>query len=430
MIPLSTQRLQTLFKESSKNATIIGRHEGYALEFKESFGWQSRNEYLRSMAAFANHSGGYILFCIKRTPNTFIGLSDEALERFNNIDDAQWSALIRSYFAPAFIWEKTTFTYKGMDFGVFYAHMADEKPIICRISEGKLRKSAIYYRYKAETTEIDYPELNRIIENEKRKINDMWMQKIKQIETAGIAKTAILNLETGKVDGTNTSLYIDKALLNQIEFINEGTFVDTGGSPVLKIVGDVQPVELGPTVVVETEREFVLNYDVLFNKLFDQGDVVAPEEYIRQACYIPASTIPIYYFIHKAGLSMTNAIAILDAEANAPSSKRYLRKRLQERVKRHVPLSTLNTGAADHKRSYYEALVNENLVLPDTKEKIKYVLLAIRALDKDKVTQHKEYILSLSKQLYSRWYPEQDNGFRGLLREAFCWLDEALFMPE
>jgi len=424
--PLSEQNLQLIFRERSNKTTIIGKREGYNLEFKKSFGWQSRFEYLRTMAAYANNNGGYILFGIGSSPNTFIGLNEEALERFNSIDDSQWSALIRSSFAPALIWGRTTFIFKKMVFGIIYTYEAKEKPIICRVASGELRKAAIYYRYKAETTEIEYPELSSIIEREKSRINDLWIQKIKQLDTAGIAKTAILNFDTGSVDGNNASLYIDKSLLNQIDFINEGTFVDTGGTPALKIVGEVQTAEPGPPIIIEEEREIVINYDILFRKLFDQEDIKAPKEYIKAACFMPASTIPIYYFIQKAGITVKAAILIIDSTTNAPWTKKHLRNRLKGHRIRQVSVSSLN----EQKKTFYDALVEENLVIPAEKEAIKFVLTAIRAIGKSIVSSHKKYLLSVAKQIYSDWYPNQDSAFRGVMREAFCWLDEALYLHD
>lgn len=259
--PLSQSHLLKIFKKSSRNPNLIGTNEGVTIEYKESFGWKSLSDYLKAMASFANRDGGYIIFGVKDKPHELLGLQGQALERFESIDNQVWSTNIREYFSPEIIWEKSVFQFEEKYFGIMYTYPANEKPIICKKDADELRKSAIYYRYNSQNSEIDYPELHSIIENEKNKINDQWMRTIRQIGDSGITKTALLDLNSGKMTGVNTTLYIDESLLGDIAFVQEGSFVETGGNPALKIVGQVQTVVGAQRIVVEQEHNKAINAD-------------------------------------------------------------------------------------------------------------------------------------------------------------------------
>lgn len=248
--PLSDQSILKIFRKSPRNQKLIGTNEGVTVEYKASFGWASMSEYFKAMASFANREGGYIVFGIKDKPHEFLGLVGDALERFENIDNQVWSTNLRDHFAPELVWEKRTFIFEERTYGILYTYAAKEKPVICKKDAGELKKAAIYYRYNSQNSEIDFPELHAIIEAEKNKINDLWMKTIRQIGDSGVSRTALLDLKSGRLTGSNTTLYMDESLLDEIEFVQEGSFVETGGNPALKVVGQVQTVVGAQRVIV------------------------------------------------------------------------------------------------------------------------------------------------------------------------------------
>ena len=60
--PLSLELLSGIFRTSPKDPTRIINREGTTIEFKESYNHGNMAQYFKAMAAFANNSGGYILF--------------------------------------------------------------------------------------------------------------------------------------------------------------------------------------------------------------------------------------------------------------------------------------------------------------------------------------------------------------------------------
>lgn len=216
---------------------IISREGGW-LEFKESFNWGSKDKYAKSMAAFANNKGGYIIFGIKDKPRDLLGLQSD---NFETTDEAKITAYLNSVFSPEILFEKFVITLHTKSVGILYTHQLKNKPAVCIKNDGELKEGDIYYRYNARTEKIKYPELKALLESIKEEERKNWMSHLERISQIGPTNVAIMDTVRGEISGKNGTLVIDKKLIPKLKFINEGNFKD-GGKPVLRLVGDVKPV--------------------------------------------------------------------------------------------------------------------------------------------------------------------------------------------
>lgn len=429
MTPLSDISLSKIFKKSTRNPNLIGTNEGIIIEYKESFGWKSLSDYLKAMASFANREGGYIIFGVKDKPHELLGLQDQALERFTNIDNQEWTTNLKEHFAPEIVWEKTIYIFEGKKYGIIYTYPAKEKPVICKKDAGELRKAAIYYRYNSQNSEIEYPELHSIIEQEKQKINEQWMKTIRQIGDTGIAKTAILDLQSGKMTGANTTLYIDENLLNDIEFVQEGSFVETGGNPALKVVGQVQTVVGAQRVIVEQECNKAINADEIIKSFITQENVNNPLEFIKQICYQSTGNMPVYYYLSLANKSNDEGISFIDDVPINSMSKDLLKRRINNREVKFGRLPNNTSIVTKAKKEYIQAILEHNLIIPNTEIELKYCLIAIRAIEPTQIAKHKDYILNILYEIYSTYFNSQPfSSIKSDFRYTLCWVDEALYI--
>lgn len=226
------------FHDSTTNR-IISRESSW-LEFKESFNWNSKDKYTKSMVAFANNKGGYIIFGIKDNPRDLVGLRSN---NFETVDEAKITAYLNSIFAPEIIFEKFTILVKSKNIGVLYTHQAKTKPIVCLKNDGELKEADIYYRYTARSERIKYPELAAMFEFVKKEERKGWMELFEKISKIGPTNAAIMDTIGGEITGRSGTLIIDKKLIPKLRFINEGIFKEVG-KPVLKLIGDVKPVSI------------------------------------------------------------------------------------------------------------------------------------------------------------------------------------------
>lgn len=381
------------------------------------------------MAAFSNRDGGYIIFGIKDKPHELLGLKSEALKRFEEIDNQVWSTHLREHFSPEIIWEKIIFNFEGNNYGVLYTYSAKEKPVICKKDADELRKGAIYYRYNSQNSEIDYPELHNTIEEEKNKINSIWMQTIRQIGDSGVTKTALLDLKSGKMTGANTSLYIDESLLNDISFVQEGSFVETGGNPALKVVGQVQTVVGAQRVVVEQERNKAINADEIINSFITQEKVNNPLEFVKQICYQNTGNMPVYYYLNLANKNDDEAISFIESVPINSMSKDLLKRRISQKEIKFVRCSNSISAASKRKTAYLQSLLEESLIIPTSETELKYCLSAIRGLERSQIKDHKDYILNVMYEIYTNYFNNQPfSSIKPEFRYSLCWIDEAMYM--
>lgn len=238
------------------------------LEFKESFNLNGLAEYFRDFAAFANNSGGYIIFGVTNSPRKLKGLSQKSLEQFNKIDEEKISGFINEHFAPYIDWEMNSIKINTKTFGILYIYKAAQKPTICKRGDDRqnLKNGEIYYRYAGRTEVIQYSELANIIENRIKENNEQWLRKVKKIGEAGPSNVGILDTVSGVIEANQGTLLIDKELVKEISFIKEDSFNEKKGARTLKLVGSVQPinsVEIARVIKRRLTDEYPYSYKKL-----------------------------------------------------------------------------------------------------------------------------------------------------------------------
>ena len=100
------QNVRKVLSSRTAAGTLKSR-ESNTVEFKESFNKSNTPKYAKTMAAYANNRGGYIIFGVKDNPRKIVGLKNE---NFENMSQEQFSEAINSLFAPAMDWDCGTFT--------------------------------------------------------------------------------------------------------------------------------------------------------------------------------------------------------------------------------------------------------------------------------------------------------------------------------
>lgn len=218
---------------------IISRESGW-LEFKESFNWNSKDKYVKSMAAFANNNGGYIVFGIKDKPRDLVWLQSG---NFEITDEAKITSYLNSVFSPEIVFKKFVTTVHLKDIGILYTYPSTNKPVVCLKNDGELKEADIYYRYNARSERIKYAEIKILFELAKKEERKSWMEHLEKISKIGITNVAIMDTIGGEITGKGGTLVIDKKLIPKLKFINEGSFKE-GGNPALRLIGDVKPVSI------------------------------------------------------------------------------------------------------------------------------------------------------------------------------------------
>ncbi len=238
------------FLSQIDNKGYLKHRESTTVEFKENFNFGNMPKYAKTMSAFANNKGGYIIFGVKDGPRMLVGVKKE---RFDGLKLEKITEFLIEHFEPEIKWDIGIVEINGRSFGYIYTYEAEEKPVICKKNAGgnELKSGEIYYRYRAQTRKIEYPELKKIIDKFREKERLIWMKHIERIAQIGPSNVALVDLLTGTLHTTKlegTKLIMDRELLQElrdkVKFVEEGKFSEKEGEPTLKIVGEIQAVDI------------------------------------------------------------------------------------------------------------------------------------------------------------------------------------------
>lgn len=163
-------------------------------------------------------------------------------EKFQKLDRKNFNQSLLSCLSCAVDFEMTTHTVGTKKVGIMYIHPAKIKPVIAtKGASNGVGTGHIYFRYQAENRLIGPTELQQIIEERIRTLSETILSKhLSNILHNGIENSAVLNIESGEVDGKAGKFLIDEELLPKLSFVREGEFVEKSGKATLRLIGDMK----------------------------------------------------------------------------------------------------------------------------------------------------------------------------------------------
>ncbi len=227
-----------IFKFHSTLTNRLVTREDDWIEFKESFNWNSKDKYAKSIAGMSNNYGGYIIFGVKDQPKDLVGLKND---NFDLLDEEKVTEFLNDAFSPEIKYEKFTIQINKLSIGIIKIHESSSKPIVAIKNHGDIQEACIYYRYSGRTDKIKYPELVALLEKVKTEERSIWRRFFEKMLKTDPSNIAIMDIVKGDITGSSQTLLIDDQLASKLKFIQEGTFKE-GGEPVLKLVGEVKPM--------------------------------------------------------------------------------------------------------------------------------------------------------------------------------------------
>lgn len=262
--------------------------ESNTVEFKEAFNKNSTAKYAKTMAAYANNRGGYIIFGVKDNPREVVGLKND---NFENLNQEQFTDAVNTLFAPAIDWECGSFiirtekpiTGSGGEtetkvvekkIGWIYTKEAEQKPIIAQKADNgeRITSGDVFYRYRARSEKIKFAEMNRIVEERAAKEREGLLKLFEVIRKSETANLGIVNYSNGKITTPyGVDVAFDRKLVTQVlkkaKFIKEGSFNETEGIPVIKVTGNIDLAEEVPVPELDPDKGYPYIQKVLAEKM-------------------------------------------------------------------------------------------------------------------------------------------------------------------
>lgn len=372
--PFSKIEINHIFRFRSKESMRIKTRESTKIEFKESFNWANKSMYAKTMVAFSNAKGGYIVFGVTDSPREAKGLLSN---NFEKTDEEKITSYLNEYFSPEIKWNKETITIRDKTFGLIYIFESENKPIVCTKNDKKTKESDIYYRYNGRSEKIKYPELKSILVREREKEKLLWMDHISKIASIGADNIAMLDLNKGALDVSGKDIFIDENILQEINFIREGEFDEVKGAKTLKVIGEVKEMSGLPVLPFRTKKEGIRTREIieaLLNGKLHEG--TSAREYLDSLPYERSKFMPIFIFLEIGDISKDEAIKIFKkSDTTDTQQKKGLIERIDE--PRNFTIGSLISKEIESKIKFsnykdYDNYIEENDI---TDKKVKRSLL-------------------------------------------------------
>lgn len=426
--PFTDEVLRKIFSfESALSDRLISRENG-RLEFKEAFDLGSADKYAKTAAAFANAQGGYIVFGVKDSPRQMVGLKTQ---NFENFDTGKLTAALNEWMSPEIEWESFVWEIRGYKVGLLYFTEASHKPVVCTKNGKSLSEGAIFYRYRGRSETIKYPELRRIMDEEKARERDLWLRQLKRMAQVGVGQVAVLDLQSGEVSGARGNFLISEELLPKLQFLREGHFVEHDGAPALKLIGDLQAAE-GPLLHSTIKVPTTLREPELFGAFLRREAVINPNDYITSACYEPSAYFPLYYFIQQTAASIDEMIDLVKGLKVKGGVRDKIVARLQQNAE-SLSLGKLRgeSASASRRVTLLEKLKAKSVDLADMRadDARNSQLRLLEAVTHTDATFDQEYVFTLLEKNYLPHLANLPNPTRSTFRKAVCHLDLVWYRP-
>ena len=425
--PFSEARLSEVFKHHGNSWRRLVTRESGTIEFKRNFQRPLLPRYAKTMSAFANAHGGYLVFGVGNNPRVVEGMSNN---QFENFDPETLTSLLNTNFAPEIPWQMRTHEIRSLNVGLIYVAPCRDKPVIATSNVSDVIKDGdIYYRYRGRSERIRFPELRKILEDSRRSEEQTWLRHFKSIARAGPENAAVFDVNSGTVTGRAGTFIIDRDLLPKVRFIREGQFQERTGAPAIRLVGEAQMIAAGVPVAGKVAiQPTVIRGPQIFDVFLRQAAIATPVDFIRALCFEQSAYLPIYYFISQAQMTIDQALQVIDEAECSARTKSPLAKRLQggdDKLKLVIPAT--QGVASKQRRRHVDAFNNRRAELDLTSRDARYLFQAIRSGEVEGSVA--DYVLTVLKSYDAKIW-NADEYMRSEYRKAVCYVDWDMFMRQ
>ena len=434
---LSESVLTKLFTPSKSNLDYIHGRESTSIEYKESYNHSGMAQYFKTMAAFANAEGGYIIFGIGDSPRIFLGLNEKSKKQFESIKVEEFTRYLNEYFQPEIQWGHVVFEYREKSYGIIYTSPLINKPCICskmyddKNKKYSLEEGDIYYRYRGRSQKIRYAELRNIFDQAAEREAMKWRRLIEHTAKIGISNASLLNMNNGELGIDNSVIVMDKALVNQIKFIKEGSFVEKDGDPTLRLMGSASNIEAFDGIVVTAQKLRAIEQEDIVKAFLKNSEVEAPFEFIKVILNSSSGFQPIYYYIRQSKSSVQDVIDYIESSHKSSQTIKLLLERLKGKRVEQQLFKKNETEASKNKIRYKELWEQQRVqdikLELEEKKNENWFLQSFFLIDDNHIKSSSEYYKEVLLELYEERYKHLKGIDASNFRKVLCRLDEAIY---
>jgi len=220
----------------------VTARESTDLELKRDMALPTFRKALKTIAAFANKTGGHIVFGVSDNPRLLVGLGG------NVLDEGRQSEQISQAISPMPTTHFVTVDIHGRVLGVLIVDPLPKPPSIAirdiagaQGTDPVLRKGTVYTRRRGQTAPITGEEFSQLLLSRDEKTRSEIFTYLSRGRDIGFDQVVVADPRSGiEDDGKEMTFYLPATAAADMNVIDKGTLVQEGGSPAYKLVGNVQ----------------------------------------------------------------------------------------------------------------------------------------------------------------------------------------------
>lgn len=245
----------------------VTARESSDLEFKRDFTLQVVRKSLKTVAAFSNCRGGWIVFGVSDRPRNLVGV------RKQDIDDGEISEQIVQAISPVPDWSICRFEIMGRKVVALEVQPLERPPVVALRDlssrdggEPLLRQGVIYTRRRGQTSPITGAEFTHLLRSRDEQIQSQIFQFLSRGRSIGFDRAIVAGQPEGeKLNDQKMSFYVPAAAARDLQIIDRARLVDEAGAPAYELAGQVQlfspgdvdpraPLRAGESVKIMCEK--------------------------------------------------------------------------------------------------------------------------------------------------------------------------------
>ena len=216
--------------------------ESIDLEFKRDMDLATFRKSIKTIAAFANKSGGQIVFGVSDHPRLLVGLGGSML------DEGVQSEQIAQAISPIPTTNFAAVEIHGRKIGTLAVKRLPKPPTIAiRDIAGRqggnpvLRKGTVYTRRSGQTAPITGEEFSQLLNSRDERTRNEIFSYLVRGQEIGFENVVVADRRSAtEQDGQEMTFWLPASAAADMNVIDKGTLVLEGGAPAYKLMGNVQ----------------------------------------------------------------------------------------------------------------------------------------------------------------------------------------------
>ena len=349
-----SEHVRSLFHKNSDGLWCLREGETNHVECKHEFDPKKLSQIIRAIAALSNNKGGYVLIGVRDDL-----ICDEAGQAFHDTDVAVIMDKIKHFLSPSpIITTKSVAIIGNKQIGFIHVEAHPERPVIVYRDGDKLAEGEILFRYAGQSSRIKFGDLRAMLDDRDRRARMAFVNAAGRLADIPPSNALVIDVEKNIMDAEGKKIFIDEKLIETLKFVKEGEFVEKGGAPTLKLLGEVS-ISTSDTILREKISREAIFQEHILQDFLDQANVDDPFQYIIAAVGQSRKWLPIFYFGRLAKLSNEEIASRLVEIKTLPKGKL---KNMLDRLRGEK--RALSKPASKEANRMLAEILRENIAIP------------------------------------------------------------------